>query len=186
MLREGSIRVCPASYYNDTGHNGAIRDDEISRIFSIPTYRERLDGVTHTIIQGHRLDFHDDDIELPVEVSDYFLYSLCDHIYYRMPTDFGADAALVIRDPVRFTKRVISSFLAHYPDWEPMEGPITYYDPYLDYTKFRVPEMAKHFGYSYQREVRIVFRSRRRMTTGLEPVFLNIGSMEEYADLLWA
>lgn len=86
--------VCPASYYNDAGHNAAIRDDEISRIFSIPTYRERLDGVTHTIIQGHRLDFHDDDIVLPVEVPDYFLFSLCDHIYLSVVRTFGADLRL--------------------------------------------------------------------------------------------
>ncbi len=186
MLREGNIRICPASYYNDTSHNAAVQDDEISRVFCIPTYQERLDGSTYTDIQGHRLEFNDDDIMLPVVVPDYFLLSLCDHIYYRMPTDFNANAALVIRDPVRFTQRVISAFLARYPDWEPMEGPVTYYDPYLDYTKFRIPEMAKHFGYSYQREVRIAFRSKRRITEMLEPIFLSIGSMEDYADLLWA
>lgn len=63
---------------------------------------------------------------------------------------------------------------------------MTYYDPYLDYTRFKVPEMAKHFGYAYQREVRIAFRSKRRTVRPLEPVFLEIGSMEDYADLVWA
>lgn len=185
-LREGVIRICPASYYSDTGHNSAIQDDEISRVFCIPTWRERLDGRTYTDIQGHRIEYKDDDIVVPVVFDDYYLYSLCDHIYYRMPTDFGANAALVIRDPVRFTQRVISAFLAAYADWEPLEGLVTYYDPYLDYTKFRVPEMAKPFGYSYQREVRIAFKPRRRPATKLEPIFLNIGSMEDYAELLWA
>lgn len=186
LLLEGAIRICPASYYNDTGHNAAVRDDETSRVFCIPTYRERLNGITHTDIQGHRLEYKDDDIVFPVVVPDYFLYSLCDYIYYRMPTDFGADAAIVIRDPLRFTQRIISSFLAQFPEWEPMQGPVTYYDPYLDHTKFRIPEMAKHFGYSYQREVRIAFRSKRRVTSKLEPVFIKIGLMDEYADLLWA
>jgi hypothetical protein len=46
--------------------------------------------------------------------------------------------------------------------------------------------MAKHFGYAYQREVRIVFRPRSRPTRPLEPVFVRIGCMEDYADLLWA
>jgi hypothetical protein len=186
MLRKGEVRISPASYYSDTSHNAAIQDDEVSRVFCIPTWRERLDGKTYTDIQGHRIDYKDDDIVLPVVFNDYYLYSLCDHIYYRMPTDFGADAALVIHDPVRFTQRVISAFLAAYPDWEPLEGPVTYYDPYLDYTKFRVPEMAKPFGYSYQREVRIAFKPRRRPATKLKPVFLSIGPMDDYADLLWA
>lgn len=186
MLREGSIRICPASYYNDPDHNAAVRDDEITRLFCIPTWRERLDGGTHTEIQGHRIPYDDDDIVLPLVVPDYFLYSLCDQIYYRMPTDFGADAAIVIRDPIRFKQRVISAFLARFPDCEALEGPVTYYDPYLDYTKFRVPEMAKHFGYAYQREVRICFRPKRRTAQPMEPVFLEIGSMEDYADLVWA
>jgi hypothetical protein len=186
MLRNGDVRICPASYYGHNDHNAAIQDDEVSRVFCIPTWRERLNGKTYTEIQGKRIEYKDDDILLPVMFEDYYLYSLCDHIYYRMPTDFGADAALIIRDPVRFTQQIISNFLAAYPDWEPLEGPVTYYDPYLDYTKFRAPEMAKPFGYSYQREVRIAFKPRRRPMTRLEPIFLNIGPMEGYAELLWA
>ena len=50
MLREGKIRISPAGFYNDTGHNAAMRDDEISRVFCIPTWRERLDGKTHADI----------------------------------------------------------------------------------------------------------------------------------------
>lgn len=119
-------------------------------------------------------------------MTDYFLFSLCDHIYYRMPTDFGADAALMIRDPVRFKQRVISTFLARFPDWKPLEGPVTYYDPYRDNTKSKVPEMAKHIGYAYQGEVRIAFRSKRRVTQPMEPIFLSLESMEDYADLLCA
>lgn len=186
MLRKGEIRICPASYYSDTSHNAAIQDDEVSRVFCIPTWRERLAGKNYTDIQGHRIEYKHDDIVLPVVFDDYYLYSLCDHIYYRMPTDFGADAALIIHDPVRFTQRFMSTFLAAYPDWEPLEGPVTYHDPYLDYTGFRVPEMAKPFGYSYQREVRIAFKPRRRPAKKLEPVFLNIGQMDDYAELLWA
>ncbi|WP_294309724.1 hypothetical protein [Sphingomonas yabuuchiae] len=186
MLREGSLRVCPAGYYSDAGHNAAIRDDEISRTFFIPTWRARLDGKTFSDVRGHRMQFNDDDIVLPLEFPDYYFTSLCDHIYYRMPTDFGADAALVIREPVRFTQRVISAFLARYPDWEPMAGPVTYYDPYLDYTKFKVPEMAKHFGYAYQREVRIAFRPKRLVMHKLEPIVINIGPMDDYAELLKA
>jgi hypothetical protein len=186
MLRKGTIRISPASYYGNAGHNAAIQDDEISRVFYIPTWRQRLDGKTYTEIKGHRIEYRDDDITLPIVFDDYYLYSLCDHIYYRMPTDFGADAALVIHDPVRFNQRVISTFLAAYPDWKPLQGPVTYYDPYLDYTKLRVPEMAKPFGYSYQREVRIVLKPPRKIITKLKPVFLNIGPMDDYAELLSA
>lgn len=119
-------------------------------------------------------------------MPDYFFLSFCSDIYYRMPTDFEADAALVIRDPIRFSQRVISTFLAKNPDWEPHVGPVTYYDPYRDYGKVTVPQMSKHFGYSYQREVRIAFIATRRLTMTLQPQFINIGSMSEYAELVSA
>lgn len=183
MLHQGRIRICPASYYNDDAHNAAVRDDEISRVFCFPTYEERLKGMEHVPIQSHRIPIEDDDIVLPVMMKDYFLLSLCDDIYYRMPTDFDADAALIIRDPDRFVQRVISAFLLHRPRWEPVFGPVTYYDPYRDYFAFRTPEMAKPFGYAYQREYRIAFRSRQLITTTLEPEFLEIGSMTDFAEL---
>jgi hypothetical protein len=102
-----------------------------------------------------------------------------------MPTDFEADAAIVIRDPERFNQRLISAFLARFPGWEPLAGKVIYYDPYRDYSKFKVPEMAKHFGFAYQKEVRVAFRSRRKLSTPLEPVYLSIGPMAEYADFLY-
>jgi hypothetical protein len=186
MLREGRLRISPASYYNDASHNSAVKDDEIHRTFFISTFRERLKGIHHLMIQGHRFEYGDDDIVLPVEAPDYFLVSLCDSIYYRMPTDFGADAALIIRDPSRFAQRVISSFMARYSDWRPHYGPVTYFDPYRDYTKVRVHQMSKHFGYAYQREVRIVMEACRKPRQALQPEFLDIGSMEDYAELLTA
>lgn len=186
MLHSGRLRICPATYYNDSTHNAAIKDDEIHRTFYIPTFRERLQGIHHLDFQGHRIQYGEDDIVLPVVAQDYFLYSLCDHIYYRMPTDFGANAALIIRAPDIFAQRLISSFLARWPDWEPEYGPVTYYDPYRDYAKMRVHEMSKHFGYAYQREVRIVLRAKRQPWAALQPEFLDIGAMTDFADLVSA
>jgi hypothetical protein len=99
MLTEGRIRVCPASFYNNPSHLASVQDDEIPRSFFIPTYKERLAGKSALDFKGHNIAFGDDDIVLPVVSRDYYLFSLCDHIYYRMPTDFDADAALIIRDP---------------------------------------------------------------------------------------
>lgn len=184
MLHSGDLRLANAALYNKSVFLDAVRDDETRRTFFIPTYKERLAGETHISLQGHKLDFNDDDIELPLVFDDYYLFSLCESIHYRMPTDFNADAAIVIREPMRFTQRLISTFLARLPDWVPMEGSVTYYDPYRDYSKFRVPEMAKHFGYAYQKEVRIAFRPRQKPTTPLEPLFLSIGPMTDYADMV--
>jgi hypothetical protein len=184
MLRGGSMRICNAGFYNNQAFLDAVKDDEINKTFFIPTFRERLAGQHALDFQGHRIPFGNDDLVMPVEVPDYYLFSLCDHIYYRLPTDFNADAALIIRDPIRFSQRVISAFLALRPDWDPLYGPVTYYDPYRDYTKLRIPQMSKHFGYSYQREVRIAFRAKRPLRTTLQPEYLTVGSMADYAELV--
>ena len=186
MLHRGIIRICPASFYNNQAFLESVKDNETSRLFFIPTFRERLNGRSFLDFQGHRISFGNDDIVLPVVVPDYYLFSLCDYIYYRLPTDFDADRALIIHDPIRFSQRVISTFLANWPEWEPMYGPVTYYDPYRDYTKARIPEMSKHFGYAYQREVRVAFRDRQLIRTALQPRFLTIGSMTDYAELVGA
>lgn len=184
LLREGRIRICPASFYNDGRFIASVQDNETSRVFCIPTFRERLAGRTSIDVQGHTIHFGDDDIELPVVCPDYFLFSLCDHIYYRLPTDFDADSALVIRDRALFTQRLIAHFLALDSSWEAHEGPVTYYDPYRDYTKLKVPEMCKHFSYAYQREFRIAFRPKQRLRTALAPRCLRIGPMTDFAELL--
>ena len=186
MLHTGELRIANATLYNQAAHNEAIRDDETSRTFYIPTYKERLAGQTSIDFQGHRVEFDDDDIELPVVFDDYYLLSLCEHIHYRMPSDFDADAAIVIREPKLFQSRLTNAFLGRFPGWLRAAGPVTYYDPYRDFSKVQIPEMAKHFGYAYQKEFRIAFRPPTRVALNLEPVFLSIGSMTKYADLICA
>jgi hypothetical protein len=184
MFENGDIRISSASYYNDDNHLDAVRDDELTRFFFLPTYQERMRGETSLKMDGHEQPFEDDDIALPLVVDDYYLSSFCTHIHHRMPTDFDADAAIVIRDPALFEQRLVSAFLAEHPGWKQMGGPITYYDPYRDYTSFKTPEMAKHFRYAYQKEYRIAFRNRDGHGQTYAPKFFNVGPMTGYADFL--
>ena len=184
MRNDGLLRLSNAAAYSHVDLNDAIRDDETSRMFFLPTFRDRLAGKTYTEFQGHKIPFNDDDLAIPLVIDDYYLFSLCDRIHHRMPTDFQSDAALVIRDPPRFIQALSAAFLKTHANWIAMDGPVTYYDPYRDYGKFRIPEMAKHFGYAYQREVRVAFRPRIPVADPLQPLFLNIGPMTDYADLV--
>lgn len=184
MFSNGTMRVANANFYKNTGFLDSIRDDETTRNFFVPTFRERLQGRTSVNFRGHQIDFGDDDIVVPVVFPDYFLLSFCTHVHHRMPTDFDADAAIVIKNPVHFVQRVVSTFLARHPGWTPLEGPVLYYDPYRDFKKVTVPEMAKHIGYAYQKEFRIAFKPQRAQQVDLEPFSLCIGSMKEYADFV--
>src|ERR1044072_9357473 len=44
LLNDGLIRICHRSYYRAPTHLESIRDDETSRHFFIPTFRERMEG----------------------------------------------------------------------------------------------------------------------------------------------
>ena len=184
MFTHGKLRLSNAKFYNDEGFLDAVRDDETSRTFFIPTYKERLKGRSSITIRGNVVEFGDDDIVIPLVFDDYYLFSLCEKIHYRMPDDFNADSAIVIREPERFKQCLIKAFAAKFPNWEAIHGKVTYYDPYRDYSKFSVPEMAKHFGYAYQKEFRIVFRPKQRVMTKLEPLQLSVGPMTDYADFV--
>ena len=184
MFRTGDLCLANAGLYNQTDLLDSIRDDETSRAFFIPTWRDRLEGRRQVQAQGHTIEFGDDDIALPVVFDDYYLFSVCERIHHRMASDFDANAAIVIRDPERFRKALTRAVLEQRPAIRPMSGRVTYYDPYRDYTKVRVPEMAKPFRYAYQLEVRFVFRPRRRPLNGLAPMYVSIGPMSEYADLI--
>lgn len=184
MFRSGELRLANAGLYSQAHLLDSIRDDETSRIFHIPTWRDRLAGRDHVVVRGNRIAFEDDDITLPVVFDDYYLFSVCERVHHRMASDFEADAAIVIRDPERFRQALTRAVLEQRPASQPMSGRVTYYDPYRDYSRVRVPEMAKPFRYAYQLEFRFVFRPRRRPRNGLQPMFLSIGSMADYADLV--
>lgn len=184
MFRTGELRLANAGLYSQTGLLDSIRDDETSRTFFIPTWRDRLEGRRHVQAQGHTIEFGDDDLALPVVFDDYYLFSVCERIHHRMANDFDADAAIVIRDPERFRKALTKAVLEQRSASKAMSGRVTYYDPYRDYAKVRIPEMAKPFRYAYQLEVRFVFKPRRRPRNGLQPMYLSIGSMTDYADLI--
>jgi len=186
MLHSGALRLANAKSYNNPAFLDAARDNETRRTFVYPTYKERMRGESSASVENHTVTFGDDDFEIPLVFNDYYLFSLCECIHHRMVTDFNADAALVIRDPTRFTQALMAAFAARHPDWIGMSGKVVYYDPYRDRTKFRIPEMAKHFRYGYQREFRVAFCPRRKIASKLEPLYLSIGPMADYADLLRA
>jgi hypothetical protein len=182
--RLGRLRISPASSYAAQIHNYAVRDAELERPVVVPTFRERLRGETEFLYEGRVIRYGADDLIIPVVVPDFYIYCLSAAIYYRLPTDFDADAALVIRDPKQFIFRIKQAFRKARPGYRAVSGEVLYYDPYTDHRNLSQPQMTKHLRYAYQREHRIAFVPDRHATLPDQPIFLDIGSMTDYADLL--
>ncbi|MGJ5621022.1 hypothetical protein [Sulfitobacter sp. MF3-043] len=184
MLKEGRLRLAPASYYARGSHLKSVRDLETEKKIRIPAVREALAGQTHVNYEGKNLPIEGGAITLPIVVPDYFLFSSCLDLDQRMPTDFEADAALIIRDAEFFARKVKKAFKKEFGQANVYHGPVSYFDPF----RWRpngplLPEMMKHFAFSYQKEHRIVLRPIGDALEA-EPKFLSIGSMEDYAEIV--
>ena len=184
MLHGGVVRLAPASFYAKGSHLKSVRDLETRKTLRIPAVHEAMSGQTHVEYEGFNLPIEGGAITMPIEVSDYYLFSACLELDRRMPTDFEADAALVIKDMARFVRSVKKAFKKSFGQADMYAGPVLYFDPFLWRPKgFVPPEMMKHFGFSYQKEHRIVARPIDSKIAS-EPIFLNIGSMEDYAEIV--
>ena len=183
MFHNGRIMVSPASSYSNGSLLNAQKDLETTRSYTIPTHNFLLNGQTHVNIEGKVYDARAGDVEIVENVPDYYAYCMCSEIDRRLPSDFKADAALVISDPKRFQRLFFDSLRSKLKGWEMRRGKVKYYDPFLDYKKYSDLEMTKHFRYHYQKEFRLVARPKRNVGQTLEPFFINVGPMTEYSVL---
>lgn len=181
MYRFGEIRVAPASEYASGSLLDAQRDLEVQREFIIPTAKLIAKGYTQADIEGQQYNIAEGDVSIVEETENYYVFCLCREVDRRLPSDFNADAALVIHDATAFQRLFFDALRERLGNWEMRNGHVTYYDPYSDYKRHRVLEMTKHFKFHYQKEFRLLARPKRQLQYQLEPFFLRLGSLENLA-----
>jgi hypothetical protein len=188
MMRLGQIRISPASFYERGSllkSMKSMKDLELERVFRIPAYKEALSGRTEVDYRGKSLPIENGALSLSVVGNDYYLFSTCLEVDRRMPTDFEATGALVIKDKGRFVEQFRRAFERQFGECFLRAGQVYYYDPYRLPPKhfLHTPEFLKHFGYSYQKEHRIVVRPKER-SIGPEPIFFEIGALSDFCELV--
>ena len=180
MYEKGEIRIASASYYENDAPESAMRDRETVRLYKVKALNEVLDGQSEIEIFNNTVPIKNGFIEVVTPVDDYYMFCTSTYFSRRMPTDFKADAALVITDKNQFIERVKVAVAKQLPDFEFQEGNVTYYDPCNEGFGDKVPEFMKHYSYTYQQEHRCIFRSKRSEgQTELEDVFLQLGSISD-------
>ena len=153
-------------------------------MFRIPAIAAALSGQRFGNVEGNILAIEGGAATWTHAVPDYYLYSTCLELDRRMPSDFEADAAVIITDRRRFVHALKKAFKKHFGQSNVESGEVLYCDP------FRPPEInnlefMKHFAYAYQREFRVVARPISGMGEP-ERVMLKLGSMREYSELIAA
>lgn len=182
MLRFGRFRISPASFYSSGSLLHAQQDLETSRIWVLPAYPYRKHRKASENYFGRYYPTLNGDIEVKRDVVDYYLLSMCANIDTRLATDFRAAAALVIHRPETFMGRVEAALQKRFPDFQVLRGEVEYYDPY-DLPQPGPICMKKHFRFTYQREYRFV--AIRRASVFLNPVFIEIGPLDEVAEAVY-
>jgi hypothetical protein len=169
FICSGRTQIFPASRYNDAAAISAVRDDEL------------------------RLDWYDETLNLQsIEAQDYYCLCLSSEYDYRLFVDFRKDSCVAIKDPAAFSMRLRNAIVRHNNEQPASrigrlyECPVIYVDPF----SLAPPETAgevqfcKHFRFAYQTEFRFVLTGAD--TLQLQPFFLELGSLEDIAEMVIA
>lgn len=184
MLDSGTIRVAPASCYDDPSLGLAISDNELAYdlsantfdtdIMSLDPYQVRLSDVFGdiSVVRSH--------IASP---TNYYVWCTSFRLHLRLFDDFDADSVLVIHDAGEFSRRFIQAIRNPLHGWKFTPCGIHYFDPYHPSKETRNVFACKHFKYLYQNEFRYVFLPPEPATK-LKSFFVEIGPLHDIAEAI--
>ena len=184
MYKYGRFRISPASYYAKGSHIRAVKDLETARNYRLKAINDILKGNSSFDFQGQKIEIKNGVVPIEFSMNDYYLFCTCKEINRRMPTDFEADSVLIIKNKKEFIERLKDEMLISYPDWEFLERDVYYYDPYNDLPTDPNQEFYKHLAYAYQKEHRCILRPKRPTSETLKAFFVEIGSLEDIAEVV--
>ncbi|MGQ4005951.1 hypothetical protein QIW49_05650 [Francisellaceae bacterium CB300] len=176
FFNHGKLRISPASYYNDSSLNYAIKDDELSFVTPINPKKCSIETVkTGNIIKV-------DNVKIKHEVDNYYVHCFSYNYTFREYDDFNADSCIIIYDTEKLISKVEIELKKKFKNYDLGFKAVTYIDP-LNPKDSPDVYFSKHFKYSYQYEYRFVLIPSSNIEC-LEPFFIEIGSMHEYAELI--
>lgn len=183
LYENGELRVQAASYFRNSSHNPAVRDDEQSLPFSFALSRDDVVKLVKNpqdvppIIPDQRLD-----MQLKYQ-TDYWLYCVTNSVEPRLFVDFDADACVVVRDKAIFGALIKDAGKYAFPGATLVEGPATYVDPLFPKSANLVVPLTKHFRYAYQDEYRFCWVPSAPKAS-LGHVDLKVGSLASIAEFI--
>lgn len=178
MFRKGEIQIASASYYSDPSLNKAIQDDELSFIV-----RRRSDNLIIKNESGESIStFGDVQYELK-SPTNYYVHCFASNYTYREYDDFEADTCIVIYEPRKLFQKMMKAVRTLKPNFKGFASQVTYLDPLTCNPDSVNVFFSKHFKYSYQNEVRTIWLPDKTISN-LEPFFIRVGSMNQYAQII--
>ncbi|MDQ6664909.1 MAG: hypothetical protein M3Z23_11000 [Acidobacteriota bacterium] len=196
LFLEGKGRISLARTYKDSSLGHARADDESQiSVYVHPMDAHRLRAVEHFENGSRGID-----VQVPylgsVQIqwranSDFYVYCLAQSCDVRMFDDFttadsDVDTCVVITEPHKFMERIKTAIAIQLPNWKPIDGPITYLDPFFVRVEHLPPQFCKHFRFSYQKEHRLVWiPPNPEQASFPDHIYFDIGPLTDCARLIW-
>jgi hypothetical protein len=178
MVKEGRVRITPASEYQNPQLGDARADDELAKHSFKPGQYSKVitqDGTAIPIIG---------DIRRTVSMPDYYMLCLsCDWNVSLFEAFDNADSCVVIHDVETFAQRLDLAAREHLTDWYFHYNPVQYFDPFeMAKDEYFNAGMCKDFKFAFEREYRFLWVN----LTGGEAngyKYLNLGPLTDIAAL---
>jgi hypothetical protein len=182
VFTEGTIRLNPASSYEDPSLNPAVRDAELTFTYQVRpspltgSFTDPLNGTTLLIPPGQGFKY-------TVSTDDYLVFCCAAARSNRLYQAFPADACLVITDPSRFLREAGEAGQGDLPGYSFGYAGVRYVDPLIATPDGRPVHAIKHFRFAYQKEFRCIWQPKPGASR-LEPVDLRLPHLRDYSVLV--
>jgi|CXWL01.1.fsa_nt_gi hypothetical protein len=176
-LNKGRLRICANTFFSNPALNAGMHDVEgMIEVIVTPS-----DQAWHLRSEGQKVPPGLETFRNTQHATSPYYMWCCSEVFRpEIAANFEGDACLVIKDSKRFARKFALAMRAEL-GFGTRAGIITYVDPLnAKLGRYDVP-FAKHFRFAYQHEYRFV----TMVTHGhrLEPIFIEIGAMSDYAEL---
>lgn len=182
MYEVGKIRISPASSYDNTSFNDAIRDEELKFVTSFSSKHTTITNITeNSEIKALGNVPHEYNLK-----TDYYLHSLSTTYSMEKFIFFSDyDACLIIYDGEKYMDLVAQETHKQLSNYKCYFGEVDYIDPVKTVQSPNV-FFAKHFRFSLQNEYRLAWvPNSDTFEKDLEHIFIDIGTMKDYAKLIY-
>ena len=183
LLKDGVVRISPASVFADISFNDAIQDTELAftRYVYQPSYSDLKPHFSETALRSYIP--HATAVITNTSKSDFYLFCLSASYDIRLYDDFDAEACILITDPVTFANRLLWTVRSELDTSGHSFCPVDYIDPFTETASGIHVAHRKHARYAYQDELRAAWLPKAK-SIPLRVHFVTLGNLEDIAKLI--
>ncbi|BET57527.1 hypothetical protein GEO60473_05670 [Geobacter sp. 60473] len=177
MIRNGIVRIRPASDFKKMEQDNARQDEELSKKSFLSGSHTRI-----TTQDGRELPIIG-NVQQSVSMPNYYVWCVACDWDQDLFAHFKANCCIVIKDGDEFARRLEDAASELLPGWYFHHNPVQYFDPYERLKdEFFDAAMSKDFRFAYQREYRFLWVPQNG-ETAIGFKFPQLGCLEGLAEI---